>query len=209
MVMRRTVLALPVWAGLGTLLAASVARAEDLPAEAADFVATLVQNAFAILKDKALSRDEKIKRLTDLYIEDFDAPAMGIFALGVYAGRVRGAQRAAYVDTFKNYVIQHYFSRLELVGDVFSMGSARPDGDGIAWVTSGIGSRGDKPYRVEWRVRKRDGALKIFDVILEGSSLLWIQRADFASVLERNNGDVGKLIELMRMRKVGHDTPND
>lgn len=209
MVMRRTVLALSVWAGLGALLPAGAARAEDLPAEAATFVTGVVEHALAIIKDKALSREERIKRLTDLYIEDFDARAMGIFALGVYAGRARGEQREAYVEAFKSYVIQHYFARLELVGDVFSIGSARPDGEDIAWVASGIGSAGEKPYRVEWRVRKMDGALKIFDVVLEGSSLLWIQRSDFATVLQRNNGDVGKLVELMRMRKVGQDTPND
>jgi phospholipid transport system substrate-binding protein len=209
MVTRRIVMALAFWAGLGRLLAAGAARAEDLPAEASSFVTGVVEHALAILKDNALTRDERIKRLTDLYIQDFDARGMSLFALGVYAGRTRGGQREDYVEAFKLYVIRQYFSRLEMVGDVFSVSKASPDGEDIAWVVSALGAAGEKPYRVEWRVRKMDGALKIFDVVLEGSSLLWIQRTDFATVLQRNNGDVGKLIELMRLRKVGQDTPND
>ncbi|MFI4986865.1 MAG: phospholipid-binding protein MlaC [Alphaproteobacteria bacterium] len=204
---RRTLLAVAACAALRTVLAPSGALAEDLTTEAAGFVARVIARAFEILQKKSLRSDERIKALTALFLENFDVRAMSLFALGTYAGRAMGPQRDAYVDAFKDYMIHHYFGRLEAIGDTFSIGRASPDGENVVWVTSGVGSRDGKPYRVEWRVRKTDGTLKIFDVILEGSSLLWVQRSDFASVLQRNNGNITQLTELMRVEKVGKDTP--
>ncbi|HXQ68376.1 MAG TPA: ABC transporter substrate-binding protein [Alphaproteobacteria bacterium] len=205
---RRTLLAVAACAALSPFAAPSRAAAEDLPAEGAKFVAGIVDQALKILKDKSLGEDEQIKRLTDLFIENFDVRAMSLFALGVYAGRARGAEREAYFDAFKNYMIRHYFSRLESVGDVFSVNRASLDGENIVWVTSEAGSHGEKGYRVEWRVRKQDGLLKIFDVLVEGSSLMWLQRNDFASVLRHNDGNIAELTELMRKQKVGNETPS-
>ncbi len=204
---RRTFLTIAASAALPMALAPRGARAEDLTDEAAAFVTQVVARAFEILQNKSLSREARIEALKGLFLERFDVRAMSLFALGNYAGRAMGAQRDAYVEAFKDYMIQHYFGRLEAVGDTFSIGRASPDGENIVWVTSGIGSRGGKPYRVEWRVRKEDDGLKIFNVILEGSSLLWVQRTDFASVLQSNNGNVTRLTELMRIQKVGKETP--
>ena len=208
MFMHRTVLALALLLGLGAPLPAAAAPDDGLPAEAAKFVTNVVDQALAVLKNNALSREERIKQLTDLYIEDFDARGMSLFALGIYAGRTRGQQREAYVDAFKHYVIRQYFSRLEMVGDQFAVSKSSPDGEDIAWVVSGLGSRGDKPYRVEWRVRKTDAGLKIFDIILEGSSLLWIQRAAFANFLQQHNGSIDQLMQLMRVERISQDTPS-
>ncbi len=208
MLTRRTLLAVVACAALSPFVAPNRAAGEDLPTEGADFVSAVVDQALKILKDKSLGKEEQIKRLTDLFIATFDVRAMSLFALGVYAGRARGAEREAYFDAFKNYMIGHYFSRLESVGDVFSIKRASLDGENIVWVSSEAGSRGEKGYRVEWRVRKEEGALKIFDVLVEGSSLMWLQRNDFSSVLRQNDGNIAELTELMRKQKVGSETPS-
>ena len=209
MLIRRTVLAAALLLGWGALLPAAAAPVDDMPAEAAKFVDGVVHQALTTLKDGSLSREERMKRMLDLYLEGFDTRSIGIFVLGVYAGRVRGDLRDEYIKEFRQYVIRQYFARLELLGDQFTITKTAPDGEDIAWVTSALGSAGDKPYRVEWRVHKTDNGLRIFDVILEGTSLLWIQRNAFVNFLQQNGGDVEKLIAVMRVRKIGLDTPND
>lgn len=205
---RRTLLAVVAGAALSPFAAPSRVAGQDLPSEGADFVSAVVDQALKILKDKSLGKEEQIKRLTELFIATFDVRAMSLFALGVYAGRARGAEREAYFDAFNNYMIRHYFSRLESVGDVFSIKRASLDGENIVWVSSEAGSRGEKGYRVEWRVRKEEGALKIFDVLVEGSSLMWLQRNDFSSVLRQNGGNIAELTDLMRKQKVGSEVPS-
>lgn len=185
----------------------SPARAADLPGEAAAFVTGVVGQAIAILENKSLSEDQRKASLAEWLFANFDVRAMGLFALGGYAGGAADRQGDAYVLAFKDYMIRNYFSRMQALGDVFSVRAAAPDGEDTALVASGIGARGETPIKVEWRVRKQDGALKVFDVILQGSSLEWSQRADFSSVLQRNHGDIAQLMDLMRVQKVSRDTP--
>ncbi len=209
MLNRRTLLIAACCAAWWPALVSRGARAGDLPEEASRFVAQVAEQAIGVVKRKSLSREERIKALNDILLQNFDVPAMALFALGTYAGRALAEQRDAYIDAFKSYVIEHYFARLDQIGDVFTIGKAAPDGENVAWVQSWVGGANDSnPFRVEWRVRREDGALKIFDVIVQGSSLMWIQRTDFATVLQRNNGSIARLTELMRKQKVVSDTPN-
>ncbi len=204
---RRALVAAAASAAVCLLLLPSAALADDLPAEAAAFVSAVAGQAIGILENKSLSEDQRKASLADWFFANFDVRSMGLFALGGYAGGAADRQRDAYVLAFKDYMIRNYFSRMRALGDVFSVAGASPDGADTALVESGIGSRGEKPSRVEWRVRKQDGALKVFDLIVQGSSLEWSQRADFASVLQRNRGNIAQLVDLMRVQKVGRETP--
>ncbi|MFI4987111.1 MAG: phospholipid-binding protein MlaC [Alphaproteobacteria bacterium] len=204
---RRALLAVVACAALCPLLAPSPAQAADLPSEAAAFVTGAGGQAIDILENKSLSDDQRKASLAEWFFANFDVRSMGLFALGGYAGGTQDRQRDAYVLAFKDYMIRNYFSRMQALGNEFSVSAASPDGEDTALVVSGIGSRGEKPSKVEWRVRKQDGALKVFDVIVEGSSLEWGQRADFGSVLQHNHGDIAQLMDLMRVQKVGRETP--
>ena len=54
------------------------------------------------------------------------------------------------------------------------------------------------PLRMDWRLINDNGAYKINDVIIEGISMAVTQRSEFASVVQRNGGQVRDLIALMR-----------
>jgi len=51
---------------------------------------------------------------------------------------------------------------------------------------------------MDWRLINDSGAYKINDVIIEGVSMAVTQRSEFASVVQRNGGQVSRLIALMR-----------
>ena len=54
--------------------------------------------------------------------------------------------------------------------------------------------------RIDWRLVNNNGAYKINDVIVEGISMTATQRSEFASILQRNGGQVRSLIALMRQK---------
>jgi phospholipid transport system substrate-binding protein len=64
--------------------------------------------------------------------------------------------------------------------------------------TAIFGSGGTSPLNVEWRLVPDNGAYKIDDVIVEGISMGVTQRSEFASVIQRNGGQLRSLIALMR-----------
>jgi phospholipid transport system substrate-binding protein len=54
--------------------------------------------------------------------------------------------------------------------------------------------------KIDWRLVAEKGTYKISDVIVEGISMMVTQRSEFASVVQRNGGQVRGLIAMMRER---------
>jgi len=97
-------------------------------------------------------------------------------------------------------VIDVYASRFgEYNGETFEVVSHRVDGKSDFLVNSFVkGLSGGAPLKIDWRVRNKDGNMKVIDVIVEGVSMTLTQRSDFASVIQRGGGDVEALLEHLR-----------
>ena len=52
--------------------------------------------------------------------------------------------------------------------------------------------------KIDWRLVTDNGTYKITDIIVEGISMMVTQRSEFASVVQRNGGQVRGLIAMMR-----------
>ena len=52
--------------------------------------------------------------------------------------------------------------------------------------------------KLDWRLVADNGTYKITDIIVEGISMMTTQRSEFASVVQRNGGQVRGLIAMMR-----------
>jgi phospholipid transport system substrate-binding protein len=56
---------------------------------------------------------------------------------------------------------------------------------------------GNPPAHVTWVVTTEAGDPKIVDIVIEGISMRLTQRGDYASFIERNNGDIDALIRAL------------
>ena len=64
-------------------------------------------------------------------------------------------------------------------------------------------ANGQPPAGVDWLLTSQNGAYKISDVIVEGVSMAVTQRSEFASVIQRNGGQVEGLITALRQKTEG------
>ena len=74
----------------------------------------------------------------------------------------------------------------------------RDDGKKDILVNSYIVPKGGSKVKVDWRVREKNGKMKIIDVIIEGVSMSLTQRSDFSSVIQRGGGKIEVLLEHLR-----------
>ena len=59
--------------------------------------------------------------------------------------------------------------------------------------------RQDAPIiKVDWRIGKKKDRFVILDIIIEGISLAVTQRSEFVSVIDQNEGNIDKLISLLK-----------
>jgi phospholipid transport system substrate-binding protein len=178
------------------------ARAANDPTS---FIADLGARAIKVLTSTS-SEAERERQFRALFEEGFDVNEIARFVLGPYWRTATDAQRAEFVKLFEDYVVHAYTVRFNAyAGQQLKVLGARPEGDN-AWVVQSqiaLPNSNQPPVRVDWRVTKRGDTYKIADVTVEGVSMALTQRQEFASVIQRNGGQLEALLKVLR-EKTGH-----
>jgi phospholipid transport system substrate-binding protein len=168
------------------------------PADAVAFMNQLWDRAVTVLNKKT---DPTIReaRFRKLFHEDFDCPGIARFVLGRYWRTASEEEQKEFVKLFENYVVFVYAVRMsDFGGETIKVRGSRSDGDGVIVSTDVATPGGAAPVRIDWRLVADNGAYKVNDVIVEGISMAVTQRSEFASVVQRNGGQLHGLIAMMR-----------
>jgi len=194
--LRALVLALVFGIATTGLAAATPSQPPD------EFIRTLSKNAITSLSTTSISETEREKRFRELFIENFDVPAIARFVLGLYWPRATEAQRKEYTQLFEDFIVKAYAKRFaDYSGEGFKTGNTTKVGGNDAVVTSLIKSNdGSPPARVDWRVRADDSHYKIVDVSVEGISMMVTHRDEFSAVIKNNGGTIAGLIDALKKK---------
>jgi len=187
--------------GASVLIASMI---EARPAEAAADPATVITNlgnqALQVL-GKNVGSEQRVARFRQLFTEDFDVPGIARFVLGRYWNIATEPQQQEFVRLFTDYIALAYSNRLaEYSGETLRVTGTRPAPDGSLVSSEIIRTNGAPPARVDWLLTQHDSAYKISDVVVEGISMATTQRSEFASVIQRNGGQVQGLIKALRQK---------
>jgi len=163
------------------------------PAAAQNFVATNIQQGFAILNDKTLSVSERRARFADFLLGITDERRVALFLLGAAASSTAPADIDAYLAAYHDYVLSVYRTYFALYsGESLKVISARERAaDDTIVVTNVVG--GSTPLEIDFRVRTDGGKPVLVDVAVAGVWLIIAQRDQFRAVLAASNNDVKAL----------------
>lgn len=199
---RRSFLALAACFAI-TFAAPALAQSQD-PAQ---FINELGQKALAALTNKSASATELQQRFRTLLNGNFDVPTIARYALGRYWNAATPAQQQEYSRLFEDQIVDAYATRFrEYAGEQFKVGTTRNEGNDSV-VSSQIVRPQGPPIDVEWRVRNGAQGPRIIDVAVAGVSMATTQRSEFASVIERNGGNIDALIQALRSKTVAVAKP--
>ncbi|MSO90264.1 MAG: ABC transporter substrate-binding protein [Acetobacteraceae bacterium] len=196
--MSRRVLLATMRAAIGTVMLAGPARAQA-DARAAALVRSAAEQMVAIVNGSE-SMDEKKARLRQVIDSAVDVEGVGRFALGRFGRAATADQMREYIVLFHDVLLTQITSRIGAYqGGAFTMGATqvRDNGEHVMTV---VMLPNNPPANVAWVVAEANGALKIVDVIVEGTSMRLTQRSDYASYLARNGHDVQALVGAMRQQ---------
>ncbi len=173
---------------------------DQIANNAKSFIENLAEEGLSFLENKSLSSEQKKDAFRKVLKNNFDMKPIGRFALGRYWRTSSKKQRNEYLNLFEKMVVDVYSRRFsDYNGEGFVVLSSRPQGKSDAIVLSQIIPDNGSKVNVEWRVRKKkDGSLKVVDIIVEGVSMSLTQRSDFASVIQRGGGNLDVLLAHLR-----------
>jgi len=175
---------------------------QALQTPAGKFIQDLGDKAISIIADKSLTQAQRSSKYEGLLQDAFNLPAIGHFVLGRAWNTATPQQQDDFIKLFSRSVIKIYGERLSFYsGESFHVKGVRNESDKDYIVSSEIGHPGGaQPTTIDWRVRQDNGKTAILDVSVEGVSQSITQRDEYADILQRNNGNIDALLNLMRQR---------
>lgn len=184
-------------------LCAAALLSISLPAHAASvkdaeqFVSRMANEAITAISSKSLDKAKKQAKLEKIFSDSVDTKWIGKFVMGRFWKEATDAQKKTYLKEYDSFVIKHYASRFaEYTAGTFSITGSQDNGDDEFMVNMEI-STGDadaEPVLVDYRVRY-EGGFKVYDIIVEGVSMIQTQRSEFTSLL--NSKGIDHLIQQL------------
>ena len=151
--------------------------------------------------NKRLSKEEKMEKLKIIAKKTVDVIGIGNYSLGTHRKTISDQQKDEYFDIFEQYFLKSFASRLaEYTDPKIRVDSQKKLNDKYTMVSSTLLATSEKAeIKIEWRVvtKNPDNPL-IIDVIIEGVSLAKVQREEFNSIIQSNDGNINALFKTLR-----------
>ena len=181
-----------VWAAV-LFFMAGLAQAEVVAPDV--LVKNTAQDVIAIIKqDKDLQSGDqkKVLALVDAKIlPNFDFTRMTQLAAGRYWRQATPEQRNALVSEFRTMLVRTYTKAFtQYKGETIDVKPAKfSPTDTETTVRTQLLKPGGQPTDVDYVMRKSDAGWKVFDVVIEGVSMVTSYRGSFSSQIEQSGID--------------------
>lgn len=178
----------------------SFSATADDKADASAFANELGHKALAIITDAGASKADKQARLEELFAQNVDIDGIGKFVLGRYWKSATDDQKQRYLAHYRTFTIKHYTANIsDFTNTNFEVAKVRPDNRGGNVVTMRIKRPQAEDVVTEFDIRPQPGdGLKVYDIVVEGVSMLTTQRSEFNSVVSSKGLDY--LIDQLKAR---------
>ena len=162
-----------------------------------DFVQQTVDEA-AIALSQNISKELKIVKLKTIANKSVDIEGIGLYSIGKRRKELTDTQKEEYLEIFRKYFLKSFSSRLAQYSDPkIRVDSEKYLNKKYTMVSSVLVATDDKPeVKIDWRVITKDPENPlIIDVIIEGVSLAKVQKEEFNSIIQNNDGDINALFK--------------
>lgn len=185
-----------IFLSLVAIVVMGPARAAETPTDA---VRTTVNEAISVLQDQGLKNPdraaERINRLKSIADSRFDYGEMAKRALGAHWNKMSERQQKEFVDLFTKLLTAAYADKIGLYsGEQVKYLEERLEGDDYAEVRSKMIGKTTIP--LDYRLLKKDGEWRAYDVVIDGVSLVKNYRGQFTSVMRSSSYD--HLVQTLR-----------
>ena len=181
---------------LSTVQGGWAATAQEQLKGAIDRVVSTLDSPAMKGEGKAAERRAAVRQIAN---EIFDFGEIARRSLGRYWQPLSDAQRTEFVGLFGDLLERSYISKIELYGgEKIIYSGERVDGD-LATVSTKIITKNGTEVPVDYRMLKRSGRWLVYDVNIEGVSLVSNYRTQFNKIIQ--TASYADLVQKMRTKQ--------
>lgn len=158
-------------------------------AAAAPFVQSLANDAFAVLRDKSLSKTASRNKFRTMLQQNVALADIGNRLIRRHRATISPAQYTAYQAALPEFVLNAYADRLYDYSDA-SVKTIRSVGRGpYTDVFTRVTRPGAQPVDAVWQIKKAGARYMVNNLTVSGINLSLTQEADFNAYVQKNGFD--------------------
>jgi phospholipid transport system substrate-binding protein len=202
---------LPLWLMCATpifLGATSIPESKPSPAKGSptEAMRTTVSQALEVLQDQDLKKpertDERVTRLKQIADLRFDYAEMAKRSLGGQWNRLGEKEQQEFVYLFTEFLTATYVEKIHSYsGEEVKFLNERLEGDHAEVKSIMVGKKTEIP--MDYRLMKKDGDWKAYDVVVDGISMVQNYRGQFTAILRSSSYE--HLVEILRDKIVRYN----
>jgi len=191
-----------IWMSWIMLLVSALAFADDTPPDA--LVKANASEVLAIIKkdkDIQAGNKEKIRDLVEAKVlPHFDFARMTRLAVGRFWRQATPAQQQTLVDEFRSLLVRTYSASLTAYKDqkIEYKPLKMAPGDTEVVVKTVVLQPGGQPIPIDYGMEKTPGGWKVYDITVDGVSLVVNYRSSFAQEIQQ--GGIEQLIHTLHQK---------
>ncbi|MBS1257747.1 MAG: hypothetical protein MAG551_00794 [Candidatus Scalindua arabica] len=179
----------------------SQAAVADVESEAEEKLKTSVDKVFTILTDEEMEMDQKKIKVVEITNTVFGYPLMAKLSLGKkHWSKFNPEQKAEFTSLFIKLFQDFYVDKLDLFSDekVTFQPSVIVNKKKVQIPTVLLSK--EKEYSMLYKMAKTKNGWRIYDIEIEGVSLIHTYRSQYNHILE--SGEIEDLLTKMREKKI-------
>jgi len=149
------------------------------------FITKLTNDAKAILLNKSIDTQSRLKQIDGLSLNNVDLDAVANYTLGEYVQKLSDSEKSTFNKLFKDYFVKNISSKLNDFSDkdLKVLGSKKLNETNIIVKTKIFSKKDGQEIIIDWRIYLNNNKYLVRDLVVEGLSLARTQREEFASIL--------------------------
>jgi len=182
------------------LIVFSTFTGKSFSLEPKEFVQSVANEASLILTNNS-TKEQKIEELKSIAKKSVDFRGIGYYSLGAHRKNLSDDKKKEYLNIFEKYFLKSFSSRLaEYTDPKIRVDSQKKLNEKYTIVSSILLATEKKPeVKIDWRIiTKNPDKPLIIDVVIEGVSLAKVQKEEFNSIIQSNNGDINALFTSLK-----------
>jgi len=182
------------------LIVFSTLTGKSFSLEPKEFVQSVANEASLILTNNS-TKEQKIEELKSIAKKSVDFRGIGYYSLGAHRKNLSDDKKKEYLNIFEKYFLKSFSSRLaEYTDPKIRVDSQKKLNEKYTIVSSVLLATKEKPeVSIDWRIiTKNPDKPLIIDVVIEGVSLAKVQKEEFNSIIQSNNGDINALLTSLK-----------
>lgn len=185
--MKRALLILGLFAGLASAPQAAVSPDRLVKETTDEVLAQLTENREALEQDS-----QRLYQLVhEIVLPHFDFERMSRYVLGKHWKEISGDNQQAFIEEFKTLLVRTYATALfEYTGqEIAYKPFQHKEGDKKAQVKTEVVPEDGPPIPIDYALVREDEAWKVYDVKIDGLSLVTNYRAQYSRTIQAQGID--------------------